>query len=484
MTDRAQSAPATDASLLDAVRERAHADLPTTIADLSALVRIPSVSWPAFDAAHVHRSAAAVADLARGTELFDEVRVIQSRVADGVGEDVASAEDARPLGQPAVLATRAARNGRPTVMLYAHHDVQPQGDDALWDTPPFEPTLRGERLYGRGAADDKAGVVTHIAALRVLRAVVGPDPELGVVLFVEGEEEAGSRSFRTFLKEQHDALAADVIVVADSDNWSTEVPAITATLRGNVTFKLTVTTLEHASHSGMFGGAAPDAMIPMARLLASLHGPDGAPAVAGLQEYDAVVPDRDEAQLAEEAAFLPGVQSVGSGPILGRMWFKPSITVTGMDVPSVANASNTLLPTVAARVSVRVAPGQSARDAFAAVERHIGEHVPFGAHVEISDVDTGDGFLVDTTGWAVQEARTAMLEGWGAEPVEQGIGGSIPFVSDLAEQFPDAQILITGVEDPDTRAHSPNESLHLGVLQRGITAEAILLARLATGVRR
>lgn len=162
------------------------------------------------------------------------------------------------------------------------------------------------------------------------------------------------------------------------------------------------------------------------------------------------------------------------------MWSGPSVTVTGMDVPSVANASNTLLPTVSARVSIRVAPGQSATDAFAAVEAHIRANTPFGARVDITDVDTGDGFLVDTSGWAVREARTAMTEGWGAQPVEQGIGGSIPFVSDLAAEFPAAQILVTGVEDPDTRAHSPNESQHLGVLHRAIAAETILLARLGT----
>ncbi len=300
------------------------------------------------------------------------------------------------------------------------------------------------------------------------------------MLFVEGEEEFGSRSFRTFLREQKEHLAADVIVVADSDNWSTEVPSITVSLRGNVTFKLTLTTLEHASHSGMFGGAAPDAMIPMVRLLASLHDADGSVAVDGLSSYEADVPERTEDELAVDAALVPGVRPIGTGAVLSRMWFQPSITVTGMDVPSVANASNTLLPTVSARVSVRVAPGQDAVQASAAVERHLREHVPFGARMEITEPDSGDGFLVDTAGWAVQEARTAMREGWGAEAVEQGIGGSIPFVSDLAAEFPDAQILVTGVEDPDTRAHSPNESQHLGVLHRAIASETILLARLAT----
>lgn len=476
MTDSEQHSPATDPALLDALREHVQGALPTTIADLSALVRLPSVSWSAFDPANVRASAEAVADLARSTGVFgaDDVRIVRSAVS-GSTADVAEADAETELGQPAVLAVRPARNGKPTVMLYAHHDVQPQGDEALW-----EPTLRGDRLYGRGASDDKAGVMTHIASLRAVHAQFGDDLDLGIVLFVEGEEEFGSRSFRTFLREQKEHLAADVIVVADSDNWSTEVPSITVSLRGNVTFKLTLTTLEHASHSGMFGGAAPDAMIPMVRLLASLHDADGSVAVEGLTSYEADVPERTEDELAVDAALVPGVRPIGTGAVLSRMWFQPSITVTGMDVPSVANASNTLLPTVSARVSVRVAPGQDARQASAAVERHLREHVPFGARMEITEPDSGDGFLVDTAGWAVQEARTAMREGWGAEAVEQGIGGSIPFVSDLAEEFPDAQILVTGVEDPDTRAHSPNESQHLGVLHRAIASETILLARLAT----
>ncbi len=452
---------------LHALAESVDAGLPSALAELGDLVRIPSVSWAAFDSAHVHRSAEAVKKLVEDLGVFESVTISQAPIG-----------DTGTLGQPAVLATRAARNGRPTIMLYAHHDVQPPGNDDDWESLPFEPTVRGDRLYGRGAADDKAGVMAHIAAIRALTETVDGELELGLVLFIEGEEEFGSRSFKNFLIQHKDELAADVIVVADSDNWDVDTPALTVALRGNVTFRLTVRTLDHASHSGMFGGAAPDAMLAMIRLLATFHDDAGSVAVDGLTSTHGNTPDYPESQLAQEAAFLDGVRSIGTGSIPSRLWFQPAITVTGIDAPTVANASNTLLPSVSVRVSARIAPGQSAADAFAALERHVRAHTPFGAAVGIDDVDQGDPFLVDTTGWAVADAKQAMAHAWGVEPVETGIGGSIPFISDLVEVFPAAQILVTGVEDPDSRAHSPNESLHLGVFRRAVLTEAALLSRL------
>jgi acetylornithine deacetylase/succinyl-diaminopimelate desuccinylase-like protein len=460
------SSETTRAELLEPLREAVLSGFPAAVADLSRLVRIPSVSWAAFDPTHVSESADAVAGLVRDLGVFDSVEISRAVI---VGEE---------FGQPAVLATRAARNGRPTIMLYAHHDVQPPGHDEDWESSPFEPTVRGDRLYGRGAADDKAGVLAHIASIRALVATVGDDFDLGLVLFIEGEEEFGSRSFANFLVQHKQQLSADVIVVADSDNWDVNTPSITVGLRGNVTFKLTVRTLEHASHSGMAGGAVPDAMLAMIALLATLHDKDGSVAVGGLTARDAEVPEFSEAQLREDTGLLAGVSPIGTGPILGRLWSKPAITVTGIDAPSVANASNTLSPAVSVRISTRIAPGQNSAEAFLALQTHLEANSPFGARIEISDVDQGNGFLVDTSGWAVAEAKTAMTDAWGRQPVEAGIGGSIPFIADLVELFPQAQILITGVEDPDSRAHSPNESLHLGVFQRAILTETVLLARL------
>ncbi len=452
--------------LLDQLREAVDGGLPVAISELGGLVRIPSVSWDGFDPEHVVASATAAQNLLEGLGVFDSVRIARAPI------------DAERTGQPAVLATRAARNGKPTILLYAHHDVQPPGDPAAWESAPFEPTVRGDRLYGRGAADDKAGIMAHVAAIRAFVETVGPDFDLGLVAFFEGEEEFGSRSFANFIVENRDALAADVIVVADSDNWDSTTPSLTVGLRGNVTFKLRISTLAHASHSGMFGGATPDAMLAAIRLLATLHADDGSVAVAGLTSRDAATPEYDEQRLVDEAALLPGVTPIGRGPVLSRLWDQPAITITGIDAPTVQNASNTLVPSVTVKVSARIAPGQTAADAFSALQAHLTAHAPFGAHLEITDVDLGNPFLVDTSGWAVAEAKDAMYQAWDAVPIETGIGGSIPFISDLVRVFPEAQILVTGVEDPDSRAHSPNESLHLGVFRRAILTEAVLLAKL------
>ena len=456
-----------DLSRRDAVRATASAGIPSALADLGALVRIPSVAWPAFDQAEVQRSADAVADLMRGTGVFERVEVARAAIP-GTDE----------LGQPAVLASRPARNGRPTVLLYAHHDVQPPGDEDLWESPPLEPTVRDGRLYGRGAADDKAGIMVHVGAIRALVETLGDDLDLGIAVFIEGEEEYGSRSFAQFLVDHADVLRSDVIVVADSGNWDERTPGLTVSLRGNARFTLTVRTLAHASHSGMMGGAVPDAMLATVKLLSTLWDDDGAVAVEGLAVRDADTPPYDEETLRAESGLLDGVSPIGRDSILSRLWNKPSITITGWDATPVESASNTLAPQTRVVLSARVAPGQSAQEAFAALETHLRAHAPFGAQLEFTDVDCGDAFLVDTGGWAVEDAREAFAEGYGVDAVDVGVGGSIPFIADLVREFPGAQILVTGVEDPHARAHSPNESLHLETFGNALVSEALLLERL------
>lgn len=436
------------------IRDRVDALMPEVRADLEALTRIPSVSLGSFDQQHVEASAAAVAELLRAEGLDVEI--------------------VREGGRPAVIGHIDGPEGAPTVTLYAHHDVQPPGADADWDSPAFEPTERDGRLYGRGAADDKAGVMAHVAALRAHRGAL----PVGVTVFIEGEEEIGSASLETILERHGDRLRGDAIILADSMNWEIGTPALTTTLRGGVRVVVTVRTLDHAVHSGMFGGAAPDALMALMRLLATMHDADGNVAVTGLATTEAADLDYDEARFRAESGLLDGVSLIGSGSILSRLWTQPSITTIGINAPSVETASNTLLASASAKVSMRVPPSESPQKAFELLKAHLEAHAPWGARVEVELDEMGSGFAADAEGPVYELARAAFTDAWGTEPVDIGVGGSIPFVASFAERFPEAAILVTGVEDPDTRAHGANESLHLGEFARTCAAEAIFLARL------
>lgn len=453
---------------VDALRRSVAEDFPATVEALIRLVAIPGIAWDAFDPANLERSAEAVAGLIRDAGMED-VRILRVNKEDGTP------------GGPAVVARKAAAPGKPTILLYAHHDVQPPGDEALWDSQPFVGTERGGRLYGRGAADDKAGIMAHLGALRAVEAVLGVSFGLGVTLFIEGEEEAGSPTFRAFLETHQELLRADVIVVADSSNWKVGVPALTTSLRGLVDGTIEVRVLEHAVHSGMFGGPVLDAPTLLARLIATLHDDDGNVAIEGLVAQDNTEVDYPEADFRADASVLESVRLAGSGSLSSRLWTKPALSIIGMDIPSVAVSSNTLLPSARAKFSLRLAPGQDPQEAMDAVRRHLARHAPtvaFGASVTFTPGEQGQAFATDTSAPAAQLALWALGTSWGVQPVESGMGGSIPFVADLTELFPQAQILITGVEDPDSRAHSANESLHLGDFEHTILAEALLLAKM------
>lgn len=436
---------------------RVHEVLPSVRRDLEDLVRIESVWADPARRGEVQRSAEAVVKLLSEAG-FDDVQT----VSEG--------------GAPAVIARYPAPPGAPTVLLYAHHDVQPEGDHGQWDSPPFEPTERDGRLYGRGTADDKAGIATHLAAFRAH----GGKPPVGVTVFVEGEEESGSPSLSRLLAAHRDTLASDVIVIADSDNWSTEVPSLTVTLRGLADCVVEVATLDHGLHSGMWGGVVPDALTVLVRLLASLHDDDGNVAVAGLHESTAADVDYRPERVREETGLLDGVSEIGSGSAPQRLWAKPAITVIGIDTTPIDKSSNTLIPRAKAKVSMRVAPGGDAREHLAALTRHLEQHAPWGAKVTVTPGDVGQPYAIDATGPVYDAARTAFREAWGAEPVDTGVGGSIPFIAEFAAAFPNAKILVTGVEDPATQAHSVNESLDLRVLERAAVSEALLLASLGS----
>ncbi|MCK5751624.1 MAG: dipeptidase [Mycobacterium sp.] len=434
--------------------------LPAVRADLENLVRIESVWADPDRRGEVQRSAEEVAKLLSDAG-FGDVRI----VAEG--------------GAPAVIAHHPPPPGAPTVLLYAHHDVQPEGDRSQWHSEPFEPTERDGRLYGRGTADDKAGIATHLAAFRAH----GGNPPVGVTVFVEGEEESGSPSLSRLLAAHRDALAADVIVIADSDNWSTEVPSLTVSLRGLADCIVEVATLDHGLHSGMWGGVVPDALSVLVRLLASLHDDEGNVAVDGLHEATAAPVEYTPERVRADTGLLDGVQEIGSGSVAQRLWAKPAITVVGIDTTPIAKASNTLTPRARAKVSMRVAPGGDAAEHLAALTRHLEQHTPWGAQVTVTPGDVGEPYAIDASGPVYDAARDAFRQAWGNDAIDAGVGGSIPFIAAFASAFPDAEILVTGVEDPETQAHSINESLHLGVLERAATAEALLLDRLARSDR-
>jgi len=437
--------------------ERVREVLPSVRRDLEDLVRIESVWADPARRPEVQRSADAVAKLLSKAG-FSDVQI----VSEG--------------GAPAVIARHPAPPGSPTVLLYAHHDVQPEGDHGQWQSPPFEPTERDGRLYGRGSADDKAGIATHLAAFRAH----GGAPPVGVTVFVEGEEESGSPSLARLLAAHRDVLASDVIVIADSDNWSTDVPSLTVSLRGLADCIVEVATLDHGLHSGLWGGVAPDALSALVRLLASLHDDDGNVAIAGVYEGKAGDVDYSAERVREEAGLLDGVSEIGSGSVPQRLWAKPAITVIGIDTTSIEKSSNTLIPRARAKVSMRVAPGGDPREHLAALTRHLEQHAPWGAQVTVTPGDMGQPYAIDASGPVYDAARAAFRQAWGNEPVDTGVGGSIPFIAEFAAAFPSAKILVTGVEDPQTQAHSINESLHLGVLERAATAEALLLRNLGS----
>ncbi len=431
-------------------------EMPGVRADLERLVRIPGVAFEGFDHSHVERSAEAVAELLRGCGLDTQI--------------------VRHGGQPAVIGRKAAPAGAPTVLLYAHHDVQPAGDPAKWTSDPFEPVERDGRLYGRGAADDKAGVMAHVAALRAY----GDQLPVGVVVFVEGEEEYGSDSLDAVIAAHLEELRSDVIVIADSGNWDIGQPALTTSLRGLINLYAEVRVLKGAVHSGMFGGPVPDALTTLARLISTLHDDSGEVAVEGLFSREGAGVDYPEDRFRQEAGLVDGVHLIGKGTITDRIWTKPAIAVLGIDAPPALEAANALQPAAKAKISVRLAPGEDPKSAYAAIRAHLEKYVPWGAQLEVTFESDGWPCVIDATGPVYDAARAAFAAAWdGAAPVDMGVGGSIPFIATFQELFPQAAILVTGVEDPHSGAHGPDESLHLGEFERVCVAEALLLKNVA-----
>jgi acetylornithine deacetylase/succinyl-diaminopimelate desuccinylase-like protein len=435
------------------LRDQVEAQIPGVLADLKALVAIESVSADSARAAEVERSAQSIVQLLVDLRCPD-VRVVR---ADG--------------GAPAVIGRFPAPEGMPTVCLYAHHDVQPEGDPASWRTPPFVATEVGDRLYGRGTSDDKGGFAVHLAALRAFDG----KPPIGVTVFVEGDEEVGSAGLTQLLERHRAEHAADVFVILDSCNWAVGQPAFTTTLRGLAACTVEVRTLDHALHSGVYGGVVPDALTALCRMLATLHDDEGNVAVTGLATASASALEYPAERLREESGILDGVDWIGSGSFVERMWYRPALSVIALDATPVDKASNTLIPMARAKVSARVAPGDDAAKALAALVAHLNDHAPWGAQVTVTERETTEPSVIDFTGPYAEAAHAAFTRAWGVPPVFVGQGGSIPMVADFGKAFPQATILITAIGDPDSRAHGSNESLHLGDFTAACLAETLML---------
>ena len=439
---------------------RAHVDrlFPAVQADLEALVRLPSVS-------------------AEGSATEGMVACARQVEALFATEGLATRRLEVPGGPPAILAEHPAPAGAPTVLLYAHYDVQPAGDPALWSAAPFEPSERDGRLYGRGASDDKSGIAIHLGAIRALLAHDGIP--VGLKVIVEGEEELGSPHILDLLALHGDKLAADVIVICDSEHWRVGTPALTTTLRGLVDCVVEVQTLKAGVHSGQFGGAVPDALTCLVRMLATLHDPSGAPAIAGLVRAADPDVEVDEAELRHDAGVLDGVELVGDGSIAARMWARPAISILAVDAPRVSEAINQLVPSARAKVSLRVPPGQDPTDALDALVAHLEAAAPWGARVQVTRGSSAPGFALVERGAEYAAFAQGMADAWGVPAAEIGIGGTIPLISLLAERFPQAAVLVTGVGEATSRIHGPDESQDLGELRRSILAEALALLWLA-----
>lgn len=432
---------------------------PEVRAALEELVRIPSVS-SAGDPDVMRACAERVAALFTAAGL--QARLLEA-----------------PGAPPAIFAERPASPAAadaPTVLLYAHYDVQPAGgDDEGWQGDPFQPVERDGRLYGRGASDDKAGIATHLGALRVLP----PDLPLHLKVIVEGEEEIGSPHVRDFLAAYTEELRADVVVVADSEHWRVGAPALTSSLRGLVDCIIEVRTLRAAVHSGQFGGGVPDALMVLARTLASLHDDQGRVAIRGLVSAPPPEVELTEEDYRSSGGIVEGVRLIGEGTLPSRLWRQPAISILALDAPRVPEAINQVVPVARAKVSMRIAPGQDPAAAMDALVAHLEAHVPWGAQVTVTRGSGAEPFAVDTSGPAAAAFREGMREAWGVAPVDIGVGGSIPLVAEFQRTYPAATILLTGVGEPTSAIHGPNESQDLRELQRSCLAEALALVRLA-----
>jgi acetylornithine deacetylase/succinyl-diaminopimelate desuccinylase-like protein len=458
---------------IDAAIARADADFPQTLERLEALVRIPSCSFPGFDPAHLDASAAACVDwlLAAG---YPEARVVP-----------------HPGTHPYVIAKdHRAGAGCPTLLLYAHHDVQPPLREHLWTSPVFEPTVRNGRIYARGIADDKAGIAIHCAAAAAWNASAGRPP-INLTVILEGEEETGSHHFSSFLDAHLDELRADALVIADASNFDTGLPSLTTSLRGLVGVEVELSALRAPLHSGMWGGTVPDAVQALCRLIATLSDAEGAIAIPGI--YDRVralsAPERDAyarlpydpARFAEQAGILSGRSASDGVDVYTRMWRWPSLSVNAIQAGTRGQTGNVVMDSAWARLGIRIVPDMEADEVATLLQEHLRRNAPAGMTLSITRLGASAAWGCRTDHPLFATAAAAMARGFGVAPVFIGCGGSIPFVGEMTSKLGGIPALLTGVEDPVCGAHSENESLHLGDFAAALRSQVALFGLIAQG---
>ena len=441
------------------LRERVAGLMGQARSDLAELVSIPSVADPRqYPPEECARAAQWVLD-AFAAVGFEDARLAET--ADGSQAVVGS----RPSGDPDAV----------TVLLYAHYDVQPPLDEQAWRTPPFELTEVDGRWYGRGAADCKGNIVMHLTALRAL----GDDVRVNLKLVVEGSEEQGTGGLEDFVPKHADLLRADAILVCDTGNAAVGRPAATVSLRGMVNVVVTVDALASEVHSGMFGGAAPDALAALVAMLGSLRDANGNTTVTGLDSSrtwpGATYP---EDQFRTDAGVVDGASLLGDGSVSDMLWARPSLTILGIDCPPVVGSAAAIVPRARARLNLRIPPGTEPAVAEKALTEHLVASAPWGVRVSVETEATGSPFSAETDGPAYRAIASAMEEAFGVPMVSLGQGGSIPLCNVFAETYPGAELILMGVEEPLALIHAPNESVHPQEIADMALAEALFLQRL------
>jgi cysteinylglycine-S-conjugate dipeptidase len=444
------------------LRDRVDAGMDRTVEELARLVAIPSVGYPGHDPANVRASAETTRDI------LAAAGVANARLLEIDG------------GHPAVFGSIDGPSGSPTVLLYAHHDVQPEGDPGAWTTPPYRPEVRDGRLFGRGAADDKSGIAVHAAALRALGAHEGGPLPCSVKLLIEGEEECSTEHLPQLVGQNASMLAADVAIIADGGNYRTGIPTIGTSVRGVTSVEVRVDVLPSAVHSGSFGGPLPDAITVLARMIATLHDERGDVAIPGLHSFAWAGTEVNEEEFRAESGVFPEIEMIGTGSIADRTLSTPAVNVLAFEAVDVVDAANQIVPSARAVIGLRLAPGEDVGAATELLAAHLRAHAQWGARVTLRTDEPGNGYLVDTGSRSFGAARAALAEAFEADVLETGSGGSIPLVPMLAETIPGIQILIVGAGDHVSNYHSVDESVDLGDVGRLALAEALLLRELGT----